>query len=277
MGEAKRRKAEIEALKQNSSMDAGAWRQLQQDKRRLALGINPETQNPEDVAALARVLYHLFEEAKRIGSINAPVEFFQSTVNSTVHGLADIPVACKKGCSHCCHTWVSVSVPEILSIANIVRVRGEATVEKVKLTNEQTKDYDFDTRDLHPHACPLLAHDLCTIYDSRPMTCRMAASGDAEICARTYHNITAEDVPMPLMHMVSRTGFSLSLSGALRKANLRYRTYELNAGLTHALNTSDAEQRWLSGEDVFAGVLSEPNDVFSNPPAEAFYHRVFGA
>ena len=29
----------------------------------------------------------------------------------------------------------------------------------------QTKEYDFETRAEHPHPCPLLEDDVCSIYD----------------------------------------------------------------------------------------------------------------
>jgi hypothetical protein len=42
-GQAKWRKAEIEELKRQSPEEAAVWRQLQNDKRSVAFGINPES------------------------------------------------------------------------------------------------------------------------------------------------------------------------------------------------------------------------------------------
>jgi len=269
MGEAKRRKAEIEQLKRLSP--EAAARRL--DEQRVARGIDPE--NLAAIGALARLLRQEFEEARTTGTIDAPVKLFQTTINTMIQGLSDVPVACKKGCSHCCHTWVSATAPEILFIAKIITTRGDQVIQKIALAHEHTKDYDFDTRAEHPIPCPLLEQDLCSIYDARPKTCRLAASADAEICARAYHNITNEDVPTPLMHLYGRAALAVALSSALRKVGLPHHAYEFNAGLHRALTTPDAERRWLANDDIFRDVRLDPDDVFAQPQAEQLYEQAF--
>jgi Fe-S-cluster containining protein len=275
MGEAKRRHAEIEELKRTNPELAALWRQLQTDKRRIAPGIDPVSPDPEPVAAMARALSVLFGEAKRTGNIDPPVTLLQTTTNATLQRLSAIPVACKKGCSHCCHTWVSVSAPEALFTAKIIKQRGDAAIGKVRLAHQHTKDYDFDTRVQHPYPCPLLEGDVCSIYDSRPKTCRLAASADAEICARTYHNITDEDVPTPAMYLSTRSVYTIAMAAGLRHANLPYHGYEFNAVLVRALETDNAEQRWLVGEDLFTDIHRDPADIFAHPQAQRLYEHAF--
>ena len=67
MGEAKRRRAEIEELKPSNPELAAHWRQLQlqEDKRRKAAGIS--SISPDPVGAMARALSVLFDQAKRTG------------------------------------------------------------------------------------------------------------------------------------------------------------------------------------------------------------------
>jgi Fe-S-cluster containining protein len=225
--------------------------------------------------AVARLVRAALEQAKVTGSIDLPVRLYQSVITSTVDELLDIPIACRKGCSHCCHTWVSATAPEVLHIAKLIKERGGAVIENVRITHEQTKEYDFDTRAEHPHACPLLENDTCSIYKSRPMTCRLAASADAEICARTYHNITNEDVPTPMMYVVSRNSFAIAMAAGLRKAGLPDHAYELNAALARALETEDAERRWLAGEDIFSDVRRDPEGALSDPQAQHLYQHAF--
>jgi len=224
---------------------------------------------------MARVLASMFEEAKRTGTLDTTVKFLYDTVNATNAGLADVPVACHRGCSHCCHTWVSAFPPEILATAKLLRARGEAVMAMVRVAHDQTKAYDFETRDQHPTPCPLLDQDLCSIYDARPVNCRLAASADAGICARTYHNLTQENVPTPLMNIVARSAYGFALVAGLRKAGLPYETYEWNAGLNRALETTEAEQRWLAGENIFAGILQEHAPVLNDPRMEELYARAF--
>ena len=271
MGKASRRKAENRALKR---MNPEQFAQSQ-DKNRLLHGINPESSDPAVPVAITRELGALFDEAKRIGNIDPSVTLLYTTVNATVRGLSDIPIACKKGCSHCCHTWVSVSAPEALYTAKIVKQRGDAAIERVRSAYAHTKEYDFETRDQHPYPCPLLEEDVCSIYDARPKVCRLAASADADICARTYHNITNENVPMPMMYLVGRAAYAMVNAAGLQQAGLPHHAYEFNAALARALETDQAEQRWLAGEDIFADIHRDPEDVLSNPQAQLLYRYAF--
>ena len=45
-------------------------------------------------------------------------------------------------------------------------------------------------------------------------------------------------------------------------ADLPSSAYELSAAVTRALQTGNAEAKWLAGEDVFAGIAEAPR----NPP-----------
>lgn len=274
-GEAKLRRAEIAELKKRSPEEAERWRQLQNDQRTIRGGINPESRDITVPAATARALATLFDEARRTGDIDPPVALLYSTIDGTLRGMKDIPIACKKGCSPCCHTWVSVSAPEALYIAKIVMRQGNAALERVRSAHEQTKHYDFDARDLHPHACALLVDDACSIYEARPKVCRFAASADAGVCARAYHNIEKIDIPMPMMHLIGRGMYATTMAAGLRHAGLPHHAYEFNGALLRALETERAEQRWLAGEDIFAGLHQDPQDAFAEPQAQQLYNYTF--
>lgn len=107
------------------------------------------------------------------------------------------------------------------------------------------------------------------------MTCRLAGSADAEICARTYHNITNEDVPTPAVYVFGRAAFSVALKAGLRKAELSDHSYEFNAALARALEIEDAERRWLNGEDIFRDVRRDPEDGLEHPQAQELYRQAF--
>jgi Putative zinc- or iron-chelating domain len=252
-------------------------RQSKDDGKRLARGIDPVSRDPEMTAAMGRQLHELFERAKRDRNINLPVEFLHAKMDATLRGLRDVPVACRKGCSHCCHIWVSVTAPEALFVAKVVRRRGVPLIARVRAAHLATAAYDFETRDQHPHPCPLLAEDICSIYDSRPSACRFAASADAAICARAYRDLSGENIPTPVVHMLGRSVYAVAVGIALKHATLPYHAYEFNAALARALEKDDAEQAWLGGEDIFADVMREPSDLFSAPQAHQMYDLAFGS
>jgi Fe-S-cluster containining protein len=258
MGEAKRRKAEIENL------------------RKLGPRVDAASRDPEASVVMARNLFALFEEAKRQGNISPPVYFVLQKLDSTIQAFEKVPIACKKGCSHCCHIWVSASAPELLSIAKIVRARGDEAIAKVREAHEATKQFDIGTRAGHPYPCPMLKEDACTIYEFRPQGCRLAASGDAEICARSCRGLSDEKVPVPKLNLMGRTVYAMAFAVALRRANLPYAAYEFNAGLARALDVADAEKKWLGGEDIFSDVRRDPMDIFAEPPTQMMFKHAFG-
>jgi Fe-S-cluster containining protein len=259
MGEAKRRKAEIEGLK------------------RFGPRIDPTSSDPEPAAVMARRLYSMFEAAKQDGNIDPPVNFIHSKLDTTIQGFGQLPIACKKGCSHCCYIWVSATAPELLFIAKIIRDRGGQVIEQLRRAHLHTMEFNFDARAEHPHPCPLLEQDVCSIYDSRPKACRLAASADASVCARSYHNVTDEDIPTPALHLMGRTVYAIALAVALKRSNLPYDAYELNSGLVRALDVPDAERAWLNGNDIFADVMHDPAaDIFAERPTQMLFKHAFG-
>src|SRR6185369_4451035 len=82
-------------------------RQAKVDEKQLAHGVDPESSDPALIAAMARQMLRLFETAKSEKNIDPAVKFFHAKVEATLKG-SSIPVACGKGCAHCCHSWVSV-------------------------------------------------------------------------------------------------------------------------------------------------------------------------
>ncbi len=253
-------------------------RQARADERLVAHGLSPGATDPEPAEALSRLLFSRIETAKLTGDVGPFVVLLNEKIAATTRGFRHIPIACRKGCSHCCYIWVSASAPETLYIAKIVRSRGPAAIAKVVAAHEATKDHNWEVRDAHPYPCPMLEDDgACSIYANRPKACRLAASGDAAICERSYRFGANEDIPTPVRYLMARGDYGVVQAVALRAANLPYRAYEFNAGLARALGRADAERAWLAGEDIFGGVKLDPGDVLENPQARMLLEHAFGA
>jgi Fe-S-cluster containining protein len=260
MGQAKRRRAEIERLKRLSPQQAAAWRQEKEDETSLREGVDPKAAvtDPSPVIAMARRLHNKFEQAKVSQSVDDAVRYLYQKIDATVHGLRDVRIACGQGCSHCCVISVTVSAPEAIYVGKLVTAMGADAIERVRAANEVTRQFELAEREQHPHDCPMLQNNSCTIYENRPKACRQAASTDANICARSHRGLTGEQVPSPAAYTGSRVAYATALHAALSHAGLDTAAYEFNAALVRVLDTPDAERRWLAGEDIFAGVLQEP-------------------
>ena len=121
----------------------------------------------------------------------------------------------------------------------------------------------------------MLVDNLCSAYEIRPLACRLAASRGADDYARSFHNLTKEDIPTPPIHLFARGAYGTALAVALKYSQLRYEAYEFNGALARALDRNDAEPAWLAGEDVFAGLVRSPSDPFASAPANMIYRYAF--
>ncbi len=246
------------------------------DKKLLEDGVDPVSQDPNPTAAMIRQIFALLERAKRDANIDPPVKFLYAKADATLARLKNIRVACKKGCAHCCHVWVSVTAPEVLFVAKVLRRRGALAAQDVRAAHLVTKGYGFSVRALHPTPCPMLKDDACSIYESRPVACRFAASPDADLCNRVLRELSRETVPVPLQYLRGRGGYEIATAIALKKAGLPHYYYEYNAALMRALERDDAEHAWLGGEDVFADIRRDPRDVLEGAPVPLMTKLAFG-
>ena len=250
-------------------------RQAKEDETSLRNGIDPMAGDPAPTVAMARQLFALLEKGKRAGSVVEAVKFLHAKVTATLDALP-MPVACARGCSHCCNGWVSATAPEILFMASHVRARGETLVERVMTAQAAMGAFSMLERPHHPHPCPMLEGHACGMYEARPSACRCASSMDVNACVRVITMLLPETIPSPMRHIRTRELFDAAMVAALTHARLPHRLYDLTGGLARALAHGDAQAAWLAGEDIFAGVPMDPTDVMTKPDTQLVYRNAFG-
>jgi hypothetical protein len=69
--------------------------------------------------------------------------------------------------------------------------------------------------------------------------------------------------------------FSIALAGALRQGGLDHRAYELTSALEIVRGETDAERRWLGGEDLFRQAKRSPSDLLDDPVNKALVEDAF--
>lgn len=255
---------------------ADARRVLRDAEALIRQGLDSVAGNGDHLLALARVLRDRLRVARARGSVTTLMYFMYENAKAGAKHIADVPVACGKGCSHCCNIWVDASPPEVFyAVGTMNRRQREAALASVLAALEQTEGRTFDDRGEMVTPCPLLAGNLCTVYGARPLNCRTAVSADMGVCERSYIEISGEDIPTPLVWVRLRQGYGVALRAALQNAGLVGTSREWNASLRIALTESDAEARWFAGEDVFAAAPLAPgaDDVWplqQQLAAEAF-------
>jgi Fe-S-cluster containining protein len=254
-------------------------RQAREDRERIARGLEAGRADGREVIALMRVLHDLFVEARDAGTVAPVMNFLHANMRAAERLAPNHLLACRRGCAHCCHTFVSARAPEILFVKGAIPGRDrEAARAAVEDAYAVTGALGPGGREGMARACPMLRDGACQVYAARPMTCRMAVSESAEICARAFApGAGPQHIPMPEYYPTLRRGYSVALAGALRHAGFPAWSYEFNAAMHMALARPDAEAAWLAGEDVFADVPRDPgSDPFTLPSNLRLYDDAFG-
>lgn len=95
-------------------------------------------------------------------------------------------VSCRKGCSNCCYHPVMMSVLEGITLFRWLQDNGMWTrALKAQLQDAQSRTWglSIEVWALSAQPCPFLQDSQCSIYEGRPMACRVTLSkGDPYAC-----------------------------------------------------------------------------------------------
>ena len=88
----------------------------------------------------------------------------------------------RKGCSHCCHIAVMISRAEALVIAKETGAPMNPLAGKYTMANvdEDSESYKAATQEAFGKPCTFLKDDVCGIYSSRPLQCRLLLNMDED-------------------------------------------------------------------------------------------------
>jgi len=231
-----------------------------------------ERADSHPMAARATELHqHVFESERRLGgevlarggrSPQAVYELVDSAVTLAESFMQRNPtaaesLACQRGCNHCCRRPVGTSAPTVLRIAAALRdglseSEFATALARVVALDQKTHGASWTPTERLPLACAFLVDGACSIYAVRPFVCRAWNSTDAEACRRAL----GEDSVEMRFDLFQRTTFAAvekGLQAALQSGGLDSADLEFTAAIRVAMESSDACERWLAGEPVFAG------------------------
>ena len=130
----------------------------------------------------------LFESIRQMHeSVDSFIQSFDAFVNQNGK-----KIHCRKGCSWCCHQPVFALSYELEYLNDVVtrnfdqqkqdEIRKRAKDKKQKLDSLSEKEL-LNTK----VPCPLLENGSCSVYEARPMACRIYLSTNVKTCLDFYH------------------------------------------------------------------------------------------
>ncbi len=173
---------------------------------------------------------------------------------------SDRTIDCKKGCSYCCSRTVGISAPEAFLIAEQISSSDAQFLERdaYLARAHETIRIDPDDRFSNRKFCALLKDDACSIYTGRPIVCRSNTSHQVQACIDAFDGKDSP-IPVPRSHMFLADRCRMAIYAALRSLNYPAFSYEMSEAVSLVLREDAASERWLNGEDIFAGVQSLPD------------------
>jgi hypothetical protein len=218
----------------------------------------PHPPRPEATMALAvAVRDELGNAAAASRAANAAAlvnRVFDETMRKLPPAEAGTALACKAKCTYCCHNVVMATAPEIFLAASELRARHDAVFIAGVLAKG---DALGATAAVRRNPCVLLDDDLCSIYPARPAVCRKHTSFSVQACLDDYEG-RGGDIPIRRFDQVVFECCAVALLIGMRLWDGRQGSVlELSGALGVALQDPHAEQKWLAGEDVFAGVAGQ--------------------
>jgi hypothetical protein len=254
-------------------------RQLREDEKSITRGFDARQPAAGQVVALMRALDGKLKQSIKRRSVGPLMEFVYSSITGANRLVGDVPIACGRGCSHCCHTWVDASPAEVLfAVRSMSPGQRASAARSVEAICGRTGGQPFVERSRMVTACPLLKDDVCSIYTARPIVCRSAVSVDEGACRRSFLKLSGESIPIPTVWRTIGQGYAVALEGAILHSGLVPTEREWNESLKAALADPSAEARWLGGEDVFAGAPRAFEAGRPGAPSWAeLYRQAFGS
>lgn len=192
--------------------------------------------------------FQLAQSAIEKGLTNATLFSAIESLYAAIDGLNDsiltlaerqkMGVACHKGCQWCCHQAVYANSYELHFLSEKIKTRYSS--EKISIWLEaaeakfaRTSKMNEEEISKYKLPCPLLEEGACSVYEARPMACRIYLSTKLETCLEFYRHPENElnypaliDFPLKAGRMMNE-GFM----AALKENGIETAEFRLEEGL----------------------------------------------
>ena len=169
-----------------------------------------------------------------------------------------VDVACARGCSYCCHLRVEIRPHDAFVLAHHVQSRFDDAQQArtIARIEDNVRRIEGLTPEQHVRAgipCALLEDGLCTVYESRPATCRKYYSVSLDTCRNAFNDPSAPLTGEVENEQVRFAGNAVALGYAkgMEDAGYDAALYELHFALHRALSDPRCERRYRRGKRAF--------------------------
>lgn len=142
----------------------------------------------------------LLDAARKAGSTTQRVMWLQRAASAWAKPMQGV-AACRKGCDHCCHIPLTISKVEADVIGKAIGRSPRKPTAAVRLAELENDIAAWQGAQAELQAaapdtpCPFLVDHACSIYESRPLPCRILINlDDDELLCRKVDGV---DVPVP--------------------------------------------------------------------------------
>jgi Fe-S-cluster containining protein len=210
-----------------------------------------------DIDFIRGIVAHEYERARDEVRREGVVRAFERSQQRHDERIASSPdvgtLACRAGCTWCCHFSVDVRAVEVFRILDLIEqtFTGEQKARlfaEIRANSEKLRGLDDLERMRFNVRCPFLAEGRCSIYAARPQTCRNYHATNVEGCKLSYEQPDNLEIDPEFAPYVYQAGGAHvdAVMAAMRDAGYDVGVYELNAAFQAAISDPSARQRFES-------------------------------
>lgn len=165
----------------------------------------------------------LVKAAQKGSTAAQRVVWLQRAASAWAQPLQDV-AACRRGCAHCCHIPVTISGVEAALIGRYIGRAPARPGTSVRLDTfaalaDAVAALQSLSTAMAPSPCPFLLEEACSIYEVRPMACRLLLNMDDDdlLCRR----VPGQDIPVPYADSTALKALFLMAQPAAPLADIR--------------------------------------------------------
>lgn len=166
------------------------------------------------------------------------------------------PADCRKGCSWCCHQAVFAVTHEVLYLLAYLQERCSEEERRRFLDHANNKSKITAPKSVegvlkNRQPCPFLDQGICSVYEARPMACRIYLSSSEPACKKDHEHPGDEQQFPELFEFPLRAGRMLNegFVAYLKQHGLRVNELPIEQGVSYTAAKGMTFEGWISSRD----------------------------